>query len=129
MLSGEIIKIFVDLTYNNTEITAFLLDKLKKRMFLGDKSGHISSLNAENGKKLYNNKYINIGAKIKNLPRHQADVMHIVECKESKMFVSASIDNVIHLVLDNEFGETQLLRQINIKDEIITQICYFSEFK
>ena len=65
MLSGELIKTFKGLTYREAEISAFILDVFKKRMFIGDKSGHISSFNAENG------------AKIKNLPNHQAEVIHI----------------------------------------------------
>ena len=73
-------------------------------MLIGDKSGHISSFNAENG------------AKIKNLPSHKAEVLHILECKESKIFVTASVDNIIHLTLDNEFGENELLRFISLKE-------------
>jgi len=74
-------RIYEGLTNEYSEITAFILDSLKKRMIIGDSSGYVSIFNAENG------------AKVKSLPRHKADVIHILECKEIKMFVTSSIDN------------------------------------
>lgn len=81
LLTGEILRIFMGLTHQGADISAFILDKLKKRMLIGDTEGYISILNAENG------------AKIKNLPRHSADVILIMECQEAGLFVTASINN------------------------------------
>lgn len=39
MLSGELIKIFTGLTNKYSDISAFSLDHLKKRMLIGDASG------------------------------------------------------------------------------------------
>jgi hypothetical protein len=48
------------------EITVFTLDQMKKRMIIGDSLGNTALFNIANG------------AKIKNLPRHSAEVTHIV---------------------------------------------------
>ena len=81
LLSGEVIRVITGLTMDNSDITAFILDKLKKRMLIGDALGSISLFNAENG------------AKIKSLPKHGAEVVHILECPEAKIFVTAALDN------------------------------------
>lgn len=117
ILSGEVIKVFLGLTTDNSDITSFILDKLKKRMLIGDSCGSIGIFNAENG------------AKIKSLPKHSQEVSHILECPEAKMIVTASLDNNIHLTLDNDFGENELLRVISIKEEQISRITFYPEFK
>jgi WD40 repeat protein len=116
ILSGEVVKVLLGITEDNSDITAFILDKLVKRMLIGDAKGCISIFNAENG------------AKIKSLPRHKAEVIHIMECPEAKMFVTASIDSNIHLTLDNDFGENELLRVISVKDERLTSISFYPQF-
>lgn len=73
-------------------------------MLIGDTEGYISIFNAENG------------AKIKNLPHHNCDVVHIIECSEAKLFITACVNNLIHVTLDNDFGENELLRVISIKE-------------
>jgi len=67
-LTGDIKKIFSDLTTG--EITCFALDNLKKRMLIGDSKGITGIFNVFNG------------AKIKNLPKHQGEVSHIVHCSQ-----------------------------------------------
>jgi WD40 repeat protein len=86
-------------------------------MLIGDSKGYISILNAENG------------AKIKSLPKHETEVTHMLECPEAKMFVTASMDNTIHLTLDNDFGENELLRLISLKEDHISRIVFYPEFK
>lgn len=69
-LTGDIRKIFSDITQG--EITVFKLDALKKRMIIGDSLGHIALFNVVNG------------AKIKALPKHQAEITHIVHAYSVK---------------------------------------------
>jgi hypothetical protein len=35
-------------------------------------------------------------------------------------FITAAMDNKIHMILDNEFGESELLRKFVITDSMIT---------
>jgi len=35
-LTGEVLKVFTEITRKNSDITAFILDKLKKRVIVGD---------------------------------------------------------------------------------------------
>ena len=52
-----------------------------------------------------------------------------MECKEAKIFVTVSVDNEIHLTLDNEFGENQLLRLITLKEEHIASITHYIDYR
>jgi WD40 repeat protein len=38
------------------------------------------------------------------------------------MFISASMDNKIHMILDNDFGENELIRTLEMKDVTITSL-------
>ncbi|KRX04533.1 WD40-repeat-containing domain [Pseudocohnilembus persalinus] len=117
LLTGQLTKLFTGLTNKQSKITAFILDKLKKRMLIGDYNGYISIFNAENG------------AKIKNLPKHQKTVFHILENQSAKIIVSASIDDQIYITLDNSFGENELLRVISLKDSHIKNITFYQDYK
>ena len=63
-LTGDIKKIFSDLTVG--EISVAALDKLKRRLILGDSLGYCALFNVSNG------------AKIKNLPKHNLEVTCII---------------------------------------------------
>jgi WD40 repeat protein len=114
VLNGDLIKIFTGLTFNNSDISSFLLDALKKRMLIGDMTGHIYIFNAENG------------ARINALPRHTTDVILLKQIYENKLFISASSDNKIHVSSDKDFGDGELLRVISLKDENITVLASYS---
>lgn len=111
-LTGDIKRIYSDISTG--EITAFELDNLKKRMIIGDSLGVVAIYNVVNG------------AKIKTLPKHAAEVTNIVyaiinaskiggmnkgsniqdlEPAETRIFITAAMDNKIHMTKDNDFGE------------------------
>ena len=105
-LTGDVKKIYSDVTPN--EITAFSLDNLQKRILLGDSAGMIVLLNIING------------AKIKVLPKHHAEVTSLMHVPDLTCFLSGAMDGKVNMTLDNEFGESELLRVFEIKDSIIT---------
>lgn len=86
------------------------MDNLDKRMLIGDSNGISALYNVING------------AKIKNLPKHTAEIVCIMHAPEVTAFFTAAMDNKVHMVLDNEFGESELLRKFEIKDSVITTI-------
>ena len=105
-LTGDIKKIFSDVTAH--EITAFALDKLQKRVILGDSGGVIVLLNIING------------ARIKVLPKHNAEVTCLMHVPDLTCFLSGAMDGRVNMTLDNEFGESELLRVFEIKESSIT---------
>lgn len=86
-------------------------------MIIGDSNGITALFNVING------------AKIKNLPKHQAEIVSIVHAPEITAFLTAAMDNKVHMTLDNEFGESELLRKFEIRDSVITLISFESETK
>ncbi|KAL4503262.1 hypothetical protein ABPG72_000868 [Tetrahymena utriculariae] len=107
-LTGDIKKIFSDITQG--EITCFTLDSLKKRMLIGDSMGQIGIYNTYNG------------AMIKALPKHSAEIVQIIHADAITMFISAAMDNKINMTLDNDFGENELIRTLELKDVLITSL-------
>ena len=95
-LTGDVKKIYSDIT--TTEITAFKLDNLDKRFIIGDSSGTVALFNVING------------AKIKNLPKHNGEVVAIVHASDIQAFFTGSMDNNVFMTLDNDFKESELLR-------------------
>lgn len=81
-LTGDIKRIYSDIT--TTEITAFAMDSLDKRMIIGDSAGICALFNVING------------AKIKNLPKHTAEVTCILHSPEVTSFFTAAMDNKVH---------------------------------
>lgn len=71
-------------------------------MIIGDSNGQTALFNVING------------AKIKNLPKHSAEVISIVHAPDITAFFTASMDNRVQMTLDNEFGESELLRKFKI---------------
>ncbi|CAD8133059.1 unnamed protein product [Paramecium octaurelia] len=109
-LTGDVKKIYSDIT--TTEITAFKLDNLDKRFIIGDSSGTVALFNVING------------AKIKNLPKHSGEVVAIVHASDIGAFFTGSMDNNVFMSLDNEFGESELLRTFIIQDGQLTYLSY-----
>ncbi|CAD8135461.1 unnamed protein product [Paramecium pentaurelia] len=109
-LTGDVKKIYSDIT--TTEITAFKLDNLDKRFIIGDSSGTVALFNVING------------AKIKNLPKHSGEVVAIVHASDIGAFFTGSMDNNVFMTLDNEFGESELLRTFIIQDGQLTYLSY-----
>ncbi|CAD8044697.1 unnamed protein product [Paramecium primaurelia] len=109
-LTGDVKKIYSDIT--TTEITAFKLDNLDKRFIIGDSSGTVALFNVING------------AKIKNLPKHSGEVVAIVHASDIGSFFTGSMDNNVFMTLDNEFGESELLRTFIIQDGQLTYLSY-----
>ncbi|EGR33574.1 hypothetical protein IMG5_048910 [Ichthyophthirius multifiliis] len=109
-LTGDVKKIFSDIT--NGEITCFALDNLKRRMLIGDSLGQIGIYNTYNG------------AMIKSLPKHTAEVTHIVHASSIKTFISAAMDNKINMTVDNDFGENELIRTFELKEVTITSLAF-----
>ncbi|CAK75155.1 unnamed protein product (macronuclear) [Paramecium tetraurelia] len=109
-LTGDVKKIYSDIT--TTEITAFKLDNLDKRFIIGDSSGTVALFNVING------------AKIKNLPKHSGEVVTIVHASDIGAFFTGSMDNNVFMSLDNEFGESELLRAFIIQDGQLTYLNY-----
>lgn len=106
------------------------MDNLKKRMLIGDSLGYIGIYNTTNG------------AKIKNLPKHSGEVLHIVHAqnvrgaKDTKdiegdnkeldaFFITAGMDNKIHMTKDNDFGENELIRTLEITKEVMISCLSF----
>jgi WD40 repeat protein len=81
-------------------------------MIIGDSNGQTALFNVING------------AKIKALPKHTAEVTSIVHAPDITAFFTAAMDNRIQMTLDNEFGESELLRKFHIQESVITLITY-----
>jgi WD40 repeat protein len=109
-LTGDIKRIYSDITVG--EITAFALDNLAKRMIIGDSNGQTALFNVING------------AKIKTLPKHTAEVTSICHAPDITAFFTGAMDNRVHMTLDNEFGESELLRRFILPDSVITIITF-----
>jgi len=107
-LTGQIAKIFTNLSEG--EITVFTLDNLKKRILIGDSLGKVTLLNIINA------------AKLKSLQPHLQEVTHLVHAPEIKAFISAGLDNKIIMTLDNDLGELEILRVLELKEVIITAL-------
>ena len=58
----------------------------------------------------------------------RGEIQHILECSELKMIISSSLDNKIHITLDNAIGENQLLRVIYLKEDNILELAVYEEF-
>ena len=95
-LTGDVKKIYSDIT--TSEITAFKLDALNRRFLIGDSVGQVALFNVING------------AKIKTLPKHNGEVVAILHAADIGAFFTGAMDNNVFMTLDNEFGESELLR-------------------
>ncbi|EAR86929.1 WD domain, G-beta repeat protein (macronuclear) [Tetrahymena thermophila SB210] len=116
-LTGEVDKIFLDMSQEYSEITAFCLDSFEKRMIIGDKKGYVNSFNCENG------------AKIKSHPKHSAPVIFIKDCLELGVVVTVSSDNIINIVSNHyDDDKDSLLRSIKLLDHYITCIDIYIEY-
>jgi hypothetical protein len=71
-------------------------------MIIGDSLGNTALFNVING------------ARIKNLPKHSAEVISILHAPNITAFLTAAMYNKIHMTLDNEFGESELLKKFTI---------------
>ena len=109
-LTGDIKKIYSDIT--KSEITAFILDYYSKRMIIGDSSGETAVFNVING------------ARIKNLPKHAAEVLRIIHVHEHEMFVTASMDNTIKISDDKKLNESELIRTILLPEVVVSYLAY-----
>lgn len=54
--------------------------------------------------------------------RHSAEITHIAHADTIAMFISAAMDNKINMTLDNDFGENELIRTLELKDVMITSL-------
>ena len=86
-------------------------------MIIGDSNGLSALYNVING------------AKIKALPKHSAEVTAIIHAPCITAFFTASTDTKIHMTLDNEFGESELLRKFHVPDAVISDITFDPETK
>lgn len=109
-LTGDIKKIYSDIT--KSEITAFILDFYCKRMVIGDSSGETAVFNVING------------AKIKNLPKHSAEVLKIIHVQDHEMFVTASMDNTIKISDDKKLNESEIIRTIHLPEVVVSYLVY-----
>ena len=109
-LTGDIKKIYSDIT--KAEITAFILDYYCKRMIIGDSSGETAVFNVING------------AKIKNLPKHSAEVLKIIHVQDHEMFVTASMDNTIKISDDKKLNESEIIRTIHLPEVVVSYLEY-----
>jgi len=109
-LTGDIKKIYSEIT--KAEITAFILDYYCKRMIIGDSSGETAVFNVING------------AKIKNLPKHSAEVLKIMHVQDHEMFVTASMDNTIKISDDKKLNESEIIRTIHLPEVVVSYLSY-----
>jgi len=83
-------------------------------MIIGDESGYVSSFNCENG------------AKVLSLPRHNAQVTHILDSIALQVTVTCSSDGTIHISRNTNINPRNqleiLLRSINISECLVTAI-------
>lgn len=114
-LTGDIKKIYSDIT--KSEITAFILDNYCKRMVIGDSNGETAVFNVING------------AKIKNLPKHSAEVLRIIHIQDHEMFVTASMDNTIKISDDTKLNESEIIRTIHLPEVVVSYLAYESKNK
>ena len=123
LLTGEVKKIFADITKN--DISCVNLDQNSKRFMMGDTEGFVGVYNVTNGaliKTLSRHKYEIIGLIQSEIGGDQSE--RIGEKENPKFFVTASIDNVIKIHEDNELGESECLRSFSASHANITSMAF-----
>jgi len=98
----------------NGDITAFTLDELKRRCFIGDSLGDVNVYNVLNG------------ANIKPIAKHNAEINFILQAPlreedggEFGHVITCSIDGVIKITLDNDLSDSETMRTIEIDKSVI----------
>jgi len=99
--TGKIRKVYEDPMEN--EITALVLDKNLKRIFLGDNLGNIKCFNMKTGKIL------------KILESHDAEINMLCHSQALEVLISCSIDNILKIHQDVDILETRVLKEINLQ--------------
>lgn len=113
LLTGEVKKIFSNLT--KSDISVCNLDQNSKRFMLGDLEGYMGVYNVNNG------------ALLKTLMRHKSEVIQMIH--SNNIIVSASIDNEISVHRDDELGESEVIRNIDVGDLNISCVSFFHGVK
>jgi WD40 repeat protein len=98
--TGKIRKVYEDPMEN--EITALVLDKNLKRIFLGDNLGNIKCFNMKTGKVL------------KILESHYAEINILCHSQHLEVLISCSVDNILKIHQDIDILETRVLKEINL---------------
>jgi len=114
LLTGEVKKIFSDLTKN--DISCVNLDEKGKRFMMGDTEGFVGVYNVNNG------------ALLKALTKHKAEISWFVQSEKFQVILSASVDNTIKVHDDKELGESEFLRNFQIADANITSLTFDMDF-
>ena len=81
-------------------------------MIIGDSSGETAVFNVING------------AKIKNLPKHGAEVLKIIHVQDHEMFVTASMDNTIKISDDKKLNESEIIQTIHLPEVVVSLLEY-----
>ena len=111
-LNGDINKIYLNIC--TSDITAFCLDHLKRRMIIGTLKGDCAIYNTTNG------------AKLRELSRHSGEVVQILSHKadDIEVFITAGIDGKV-LIYKEMDDLDELPRVINVKKDItISKMVY-----
>lgn len=70
------------------------------------------------------------------MPKHNGAVTFALHGMQRKgeeepeeFFITAAMDNKIHMTRDNEFGENELIRTLELRDVLITSLSFISQGK
>ena len=110
IFNGKLKKIFTKFPTNpNSEITCFCTEKTKKRLYLGDSSGNIISMN------------INTGEIINHFESHLKEIKSLCFYDEKNILASLSQDSIVKIHLDAKFEkERRLIKEFSFVDNPIT---------
>lgn len=100
IFNGKVKKVYDDPM--NNEITSYVLDESKKRIYLGDNTGKIKNFNMSNGNFL------------KDFTPHSKEICNLVYSDKNALLISLSVDQIIKFHEDKELMETALLKEINL---------------
>ena len=104
-LTGDVKKIYSNLTLN--EITAFQIDELGKRFFIGDSIGKSSVYNIFNGSLL------------KNLIGHKNEIKFIEHSTKNEFIITIDISNLVLIHDDRILHKTKIIKSINLNGFIL----------
>ena len=99
-LTGDVKKIYSNLT--SSEITAFQIDELGKRFFIGDSNGKASVYNIFNGSLL------------KNLNGHKSEIKFVEHSAKNEFIITIDITNLVLIHDDRILHKTKIIRSINL---------------
>lgn len=109
--SGKIQHVFRDVIKG--DISSAFLDKYQRKIYIGDSTGRIRSVNIKNG------------AKIKKFSRHKEEITELLHWAENRTLISSSWDKLIKIHDDSRINEENTVRyEISLHQENVSSISF-----